>query len=448
MNANVESMETPQGNSSLVPMAIIGALFFVFGFVTWLNGALVPFLQMVCQLTEFQALLVAGCFYIAVVVMALPMAKVLEKVGYRNGMALGLLLIAVGALLFVPAAQTKLFGIFLFAQFTMGTGLTILQTASNPYIVKIGPEESAAARIAVMGLLHKAAGVLAPMLFTVLVLGDFSSISAASLEAMSEAERLVQIDQMAAGLITPYIAMGVVLVILAVALKMSSLPELNLDEEGAHDSSESAAKGSDISLSAILSHPHLVLGAVAIFFYVGAEVIAGDTIGLYGSKLGVADATSLTSLVMAGMVVGYLLGLALIPRYIQQHVALASSAILGLVLSLAILFADPTTTYLSGLWLWFGYSDLPDILSYVALLGLANAMVWPAIFPLAVADLGKLTAKGSAILIMGISGGAILPLVYGVMSDSMNNQTAYAILFPCYAFILYYALRGYKKRSW
>lgn len=444
MNTKVQEMNNANQQSSVLPMIIIGTLFFVFGFVTWLNGALIPFLQMVCELTETQALMVAFSFYVAYVVMALPMAWVLEKIGYRNGMVLGLLLIAVGAFLFIPAANTQLFAIFLFAQFVMGAGLTILQTASNPYIVKIGPEESAAARIAIMGLLNKAAGVLAPLLFTALVLGDFADVTAASLAAMTEAERTLQIEQLASGLVSPYIGMGLALCFLALALRYSGLPELDAEESCVSDNEHKQNSES----GSILAFPHLILGAIALFFYVGAEVIAGDTIGLYGSKLGVSNATSLTSLTMMGMVIGYLLGLILIPRFIRQQTALTISAVFGLGMTVLILVTDPQSTAFSGVWFWSGFVDLPDILTYVALLGLANAMVWPAIWPLALAELGSFTARGSAILIMGISGGAILPLVYGVFAEHSGNQTAYAVLIPCYAFILYYAINGCNKRSW
>lgn len=438
MTSNSVSKPIAGANSSLVPMLIIGALFFVFGFVTWLNGALIPFLQMVCQLTETQALMVAFCFYVAYVVMALPAAMVLEKTGYRMGMVIGLALIALGALLFVPAALSREFALFLGAQFIMGSGLTILQTASNPYIVKIGPEESAAARIAVMGLLNKAAGVLAPLMFTALVLGDFAHISSASLAAMTEVERNGQIESMSNGLVIPYVGMALVLLVLAGALKLSSLPEISMDDSD----TEVADAGS------VLQFPQLVLGAVALFCYVGVEVVAGDTIGLYGSKLGIENATSLTSLTMFGMVAGYLAGLVLIPRYLKQQTALLLSAVLGLLLTALIMIADPQQQTFSFLWAWVGFQEIPDVITYVALLGLANAMVWPSLWPLALTGLGKFTSKGAAVLIMGIAGGAALPLGYGLLSDTAGSQTAYVIMLPCYLFILYYAVFGYRLRRW
>jgi glucose/galactose transporter len=359
-------------------------------------------------------------------------------------MVIGLLLIAVGAFLFIPAALSKQFAVFLFAQFVMGSGLTILQTASNPYIVRMGPDESAAARIAVMGVLNKAAGVLAPIVFTALVLGQFSDMHSASLSAMPDIEREAKISLLAQGLMTPYLGMGLMLGVLALALHYSSLEDLRSDEDPAAELSANEAQ----STQSIVQYPQLILGAIALFFYVGAEVIAGDTIGLYGSKLGILNATALTSLTMLAMVLGYLLGLACIPRWFSQQQALVISAMAGIGLSSVIVLVSPEATYLSGVWFWSGYQDLPDVITYIALLGLANAMVWPAIWPLALQGLGQLTATGSAILIMGIAGGAILPLVYGMISDHTSNQTAYLLLLPCYGFILFYGMVGYKMRGW
>jgi glucose/galactose transporter len=425
--------------SAFLPMLIIGMLFFVFGFITWLNGALIPFLQIVCDLTESQALLVAFSFYIAYVVMALPMSWVLDKVGYKHAMCLGLVGIALGCLLFIPAAYSQEFAVFLVAQFIVGTGLTILQTASNPYIVKIGPQETAAVRISIMGLLNKFAGFLAPIVFTALVLGEFAGVNAQSIAALSDAERVTQITALADGIILPYAYMALALLVLAVLLKFSSLPDLVLGKP----QSAYAEAGS------LKAYPQLILGVVALFLYVGVEVIAGDTIGLFGSQLGVANATSLTSYTMAFMVLGYLIGLMLIPRFIDQAQALAGSAILGLVLSVAVVFADVESTSISSLlWGWMGIAELPNAITLIAILGFANALVWPAVWPLALNGLYSLTARGSAWLIMGISGGAVLPLCYGLLADHFDNQSAYWMMIPCYSFILFYALKGHKIRQW
>ena len=428
------------GMQSLMPILTIGLLFFIFGFVTWLNGALIPFLQMVCELSEMEALFIAFCFYVAYVVMALPMAKILEVTGYKKGMSLGLAMIAIGCLLFVPAALSKTFAVFLIAQFVVGSGLTILQTASNPFIVHLGSQDSAAARIAFMGLLNKFAGVLAPLLFTALVLGNFSDVSQVSLAQLPEAERAAQLNEMSSQLIQPYIGMAIALGILALGLMRVNLPDIQFESDDSNGSTQA---------SGVLQFPHLVLGAITLFCYVGVEVIAGDTIGLYGSSLGVANATSLTSFTMTAMVIGYFLGLFCIPRLISQSKAMLLSGVLGLVFTVGIMLGSDQSHIISSvLWGWTGIQTLPDTVALIALLGLANAMVWPTVWPLALADLGRFTPKGSAILIMGIAGGAILPLVYGGLSDTLDAQAAYAVMLPCYAFICYFALIGHKKRSW
>lgn len=434
---------TQKAPSTLLPMVIIGTLFFVFGFITWLNGALIPFLQIVCQLSSSEALFIAFSFYIAYVVMALPMSYVLNKTGYKNAMSLGLLLMAGGCLLFVPAAEDQLFSLFLLAQFVVGTGLTILQTASNPYLVKIGPAESAAARISVMGLLNKGAGWLAPKVFIALVLGAFAGITAQSIDTMEPAAKATQLAELADSLVQPYIGMAIALALLAVALRFSGLPELNLAEE---EKDLSAAGKTDAT---IFQFPQLILGVVALFFYVGVEVIAGDTIGLAGSELGVPGAIGLTSYTMIFMVIGYLLGLLLIPRIISQRQMLLISNVLGIVLAIIIPMTDTQSHGISAiLWGWSGATTLPDPITCIALMGLANAIVWPAVWPLALAGLGHFTARGSALLIMGIAGGAILPIVFGAIADTYGVLYAYWMTVPCYAFILFYALKGSRLRSW
>ncbi|MFC3120596.1 sugar MFS transporter [Agaribacter flavus] len=417
-------------------LIIVGILFFIFGFITWLNGALIPFLQIVSNLNEFQALLVAFCFYIAYTVMALPMSWILDRTGYRLGIVYGLVLVGIGSFLFIPAAKTQAFAIFLFAQFTMGAGLTLLQTAANPYIVKLGPHESAAARIAIMGILNKLAGVLAPLAFTALVLSDFSNVSTASIAALSEAERKLTISNMVNNLVLPYFGMGFVLICLAIAMWRISLPEI-----------EETESLQALPTKSVLQHPQLIWGAIVLFFYVGIEVIAGDTIGLYGSSLGLESVTTLTSYTMAAMVIGYIVGLVLIPKFITQQSILVVSGITGIILSIAIVLSSDTNTSIAEfLWGWSNVPVVPNSITCIALLGLANAMVWPAIWPLALADLGKHTARGSALLIMGIAGGAILPLVYGGASELINAKYAYLLLPIAYLLIVWYGSIGYKLR--
>ena len=419
-----------RSKSSIFPMIIIGILFFIFGFVTWLNGSLIPFLKVICNITEFQALFVTFAFYIAYTVMALPMASVLEKTGYKNGMAIGLGVMVIGSLLFIPAALSANFIIFLFALFVLGTGLTILQTASNPYVVLIGPIESAAMRISIMGLINKGAGVLVPILFTALVLSDIGSISGDLTNS--------EIDELASRLITPYIVMAIVLTGLIGLVKFSSIPELEFEKEDAYDH------------ESILHFPRVIMGAVALFFYVGIEVIAGDTIGLYAQGLEVANATALTSYTMVFMVFGYLVGIFFIPKFLSQEKALIASALVGIVFLLGVAFSSTSSYAISEiLWGWSGIETLPDSVTFVALLGFANALVWPTIWPLALEGLGKYTAKGSALLIMAIAGGAILPLIFGRVAQAIGDmQLSYLIGIVCYLFILMYALKWHKMDSW
>lgn len=440
METTVNQQNT-KAQSSFLPMCIIGILFFIFGFVTWLNGSLIPFLKVICELNEFQALFVTFAFYIAYTFMALPMSYVLKKTGYKNGMALGLAIMVIGALLHIPAAMSANFLFFLVGLFVLATGLTILQTASNPYIVHIGPKESAAMRISIMGLINKSAGVLVPIIFTVLILSGMGDISEAHLATLDEVTRAAQLEELSTRLVMPYLYMAIVLAGLIALIKYSSLPELDFEDEG---------NEADNVKESILHFPQIVLGALALFAYVGVEVIAGDTIGLYGAKLDVANFAGLTSYTMVFMVIGYIIGVVGIPKYISQEKALIGSAIAGSLCILGVMFGSAESTFIADiLWGWTGIAVLPDTLTFVALMGLSHALVWPSIWPLALEGLGKFTAQGSALLIMGISGGAILPLVFGKLSQSFGDiQFAYIIGLPCYLFILFYALKGHKMRNW
>ncbi len=437
-----------KGGGTLLPMVLIGILFFVFGFVTWLNGALIPFLKIACELNELQAYLVAFVFYIAYFVMALPMSGLLTRFGYRAGLQIGLGVMASGALLFIPAALSHTFGLFLLALFVLGTGLTILQTAANPYIVCIGPRESAAMRISCMGVVNKGAGFIVPLVFSAWVLTGMDAFTPEALAQLSELERTAALEQLSARLVQPYLAMAVVLALLLLYVRFSPLPELQLEQGRQVKSCDSLVPRTD--WRAILAYPQAILGALTLFMYIGAEVIAGDSIGLYGQHLKVAEFGILTSYTMGFMVLGYLLGILLIPRVMSQRSALVGSALAGLVFTLGIMLGDETSMRLSSLLLEpLGIMPLPDPLLYLALLGFANALVWPAVWPLALEGLGRLTAVASALLIMGIAGGALLPLLYGALvHQGVPHQSAYGILLPCYGMILYYAVAGHKLRAW
>lgn len=410
--------------STVGPMIIIGALFFIFGFVTWLNSLLIPYLRIACELTEFQSYLVTFAFYIAYLVMAPVSTWVLNKFGFKKGMGVALGIMAVGALLFIPAAMMRTYLLFLIGLFVMGGGLAILQTASNPYITILGPVETAARRISIMGICNKLAGASAPIILGLFLnLGEADKISqqvsSLSPEAYSQA-----LDQVAMQVVNPYIGIVVALLALAFWVANSKLPEVKGDEEEAtgHETVSSRK-------SSVFAFPHVLLGFVALFFYVGVEVIAGDTIIAYGTSLGVPLATAkfFTSFTMIAMVVGYIIGIFAIPKLLSQEMALKGCAILGIILTVGIVSTDGMVS-----------------LVLVGLLGLANSLVWPAIWPLALKGVGKFTSAASGLLVMGIAGGAVLPLIYGQLAESVGTTQAYWIALPCYLFILYYGVKGHK----
>ncbi len=355
-------------------------------------------------------------------------------------MVIGLAIMVVGSLLFIPAATTANYSFFLDALFVLGTGLTILQTASNPYLVHVGPKETAAVRISIMGIVNKCAGVLVPILFTTFVLSGMSDFSEEHLASLDAIARAAQIEELSSHLISPYIYMAIVLTGLIVLVKYSHLPELHIEEE----------KSEVENTKGILHYPQAILGAVALFSYVGVEVIAADTIGLYGSGIGVEHFASLTSYTMVCMVIGYIIGTVAIPRYLTQKTALTASAIAGSLCILGVVMSSTTSTSIAELiWGWSGILVIPNSITFVALMGLSHALVWPSIWPLALEGLGKYTAQGSALLIMGIAGGALLPLLFGAVAQSFDDmQLAYWVALPCYLFILFYALKGHKMRSW
>ncbi|MGG8497581.1 sugar MFS transporter [Tenacibaculum sp. TC6] len=425
-------------NSMIVPIIIIAGLFFIFGFVTWINGALIPFMKTINELTDAQSYLVASASYISFVVMALPSSYVINKIGYKKGMSLGLIIMAIGALIFIPAAEARTYWIFLLGIFVQGMGMTLLQTASNPYITILGPIESAAKRIAIMGIANKVAGALGSLIFGAILLSGIDAIKE-KLSTVNGSEKEQLLNTMADSVVTPYIVMAAVLFILGILIRKAPLPHVEA-------SSEESDNNNHVSKTSIFQFPHLWLGVAALFVYVGAEVIAGDTIIAYGISLGIpgADAKFFTTFTLMAMVATYALGVVLIPKIISQAFALKASAVLGIIFTTCIIFTTGFTSVL-----------------FVAALGIANALVWPAVWPLTLKGLGKFTKTASALLIMAIAGGAIIPPLYGRLVDSQKaslisqgidetvalanaSTTSYWILYPCYILILYYAVSGHK----
>jgi MFS transporter, FHS family, L-fucose permease len=407
----------------LGPMITIGVLFFIFGFVTWLNGPLITFVKLAFDLDDVNAFLVPMAFYLSYFFLALPSSAVLRRTGMKNGMAIGLLIMAIGAVIFGHFTTLRTYAGTLTGLFTIGAGLSLLQTASNPYISIVGPIDSAAQRIAFMGICNKFAGLLAPFVFGALVLSGLDNFDARVKAAPTPEARNTLLDAFAGQVYWPYMIMAALLAVLAVWISRSSLPDIL--PASAND--EHALGHADAS---IFSFPHLWLGVLCLFLYVGVEVMAGDAIGLYGASFGLPlDATRLfTSWTLFAMLVGYGVGLMIIPRYISQERYLAVSALLGVVLTM-------------GAYLSTGYTSV----GFIAALGFANAMMWPAIFPLAIKGLGRHTETGSALLIMAIAGGAILPYVFALLKQHIDFQFAYvALAVPSYLYILYFGLRGHR----
>ena len=404
---------------------IIGVLFFVFGFVTWLGSVLIPYLKITCQLNNIAAYLVAFSFYISYLLLALPSAALLKKTGFKNGMVVGLLLISLGTLVFIPAAKSRIFLLFLVGQFIQGSGLAILQTAANPYVVMLGPRKSAAKRISIMGICNGIAGIIAPIILGAIILNDADQINLNRYAADLEKKSIV-LQQIANKVIAPYAFMTILLLLIAIFIYRSGLPEIDPEKE------EDTLVKNDLNKTSIFQFPHLMMGVLSLFLYVGVEVIAGDSIILYGASQGIALSTAkfFTSFTLSGMLIGYLIGIIAIPRFLSQEKALQISAILGIIFCLLALATNGKIS-----------------LTFIALLGLANALIYPSIWPLALNGLGSFTKIGSSLLIMAIGGGAILPLIYGRIADHFSPHQAYWMVIPCYLVILFYAVRGHKLVS-
>ena len=408
-------MTNNKKNNYLGPLVIIGVLFFVMGFITWVNGTLITFFKKAFSLDNTSSYLVTFAFFISYTVMAIPCSMVVKKTGFKNGMSLALMVMAVGTLIFIPAAEMASYPLFLVGLFTIGIGLTVLQTASNPYATILGPRESAAQRISIMGIANKGAGIISQI-----VIGKLLLAGAESADPKDELDKVV----------VPYLILTAILVVLALVIRMTKgLVEVSEEEDESAGVNQSTPQK-----TSVFQYPNLVLGVLALFCYVGVEVIAADTIISYGVSLGIpeSEARVFGAYTLGGMMFGYVLGIALIPKFVSQQAYMIFSATLGLVVTVVALLTTGFTSVMC-----------------IAVLGFANAVIWPALWPLALSGLGKFTKIASALLVMGISGGAIMPLMYGGLADSIGStQKAYILVLPLYAFIVYFGLIGHKKKSW
>ena len=430
---NISELSSRDKTLSLL---IIGGLFFIIGLLSWVNAILIPYFKIACELTSFQSYLVAFAFYIAYFIMSVPASYLLKKMGFKKGMMLGFWAMSVGAFIFVPAALTRTYGLFLTGLFTIGVGLSILQTATNPYVTILGDKDRAAQRISMMGICNKAAGILAPLLFAAVVLRPTDTALFSQLATMSDVERGAALDELVRRVVTPYTIIGSLLFVFGILLYLSPLPEINSEQESPEVAAANSGKTS------IFQFPHLILGALAIFLHTGTQIISIDTVISYANSMGVdlLEAKVFPSYTLTCTICGYLLGIALIPRVISQVNALRFCTVLGLFLTLSIIFIHGTITFLghtTDVSIWF-----------VVLLGLANSLVWAGIWPLALSELGRFTKLGASILIMGLCGNAIMPLFYGHFADVYSLRLAYWVLFPCYLYLAFYAFSGHKIRRW
>ena len=421
---------------TITGMIIIAFMFFMFGFTSWINAILIPYFKISFELSHVQSYLVTFAFYISYFIFSVPASFLLKKIGFKKGMMIGFWVMSCGAFLFVPAAITMTYELFLLGLFSIGAGLALLQSAANPYITILGPKERAAQRFSIMGICNKGAGILAPLLFAAVIFKATDSAMLDNISSMTQAEKDVIFRELIQRVIIPYACVGSFLFLIGLFIRFSPLPEIDTE----HESEELAQANS--SKTSIMQFPHLVLGAFAIFLHVGTQVISIDTVISYAGtmNLNLIEAKVFPSYTLTAQICAYFIGIFFIPKFFSQLTALRVSTILGIVLTFLIIYAKGQVNFLghtTDISIWF-----------VVMLGLANSLVWAGIWPLALDGLGRFTKIGASLMIMGLVGNALLPMVYGYLVDIFNAREAYWVLFPCYVYLVFYAFRGYKLRSW
>ena len=418
-------------------MAILAFMYFVFGFVSWINAILIPYFKIVCELkSNVEAMLVTFAFYIAYLVMSPPAGFLLKKTGFKRGIMIGFFLLAAGAFIFIPAALTRLYGVFLAGLFTMGSGLAILQTAANPYVTIIGPIDRAVPRMSFCGIFNKFAGIISPLIFSAFILKATDKALLEALPTMKDVAKNAALDELTGRMMIPYACLGVLLVGVGLLIRYSVLPEINTEEESKETADSHHGK------TGIFQFPYLVMGILAIFVHVGTQVIAIDTIIPYAQSMGMdmISAKRLPSYTLTMTMIGYLIGISLIPKIISQTNALRVCTVAGLIFSLCILFVP-------GQMMYNGH-EVSVSIWFIALLGLPNALIYAGIWPLAIRNLGRFTKTGSSLLVMGLVGNAVLPMIWGHFSDTVGARTAYLVLVPCFVYLVFYSVYGYKITSW
>jgi FHS family L-fucose permease-like MFS transporter len=396
-----------QAVSYALPLVILGTMFFSIGFALGINSYLIPLLNQALDISSSESYLVLAATFSAFIVFGYPASLVISKIGYKKTMALSFLMFSLGFFLYLPSARMESLTLFLIASFISGMGNTFLQATVNPYVTILGPIESAAKRISIMGIANKLAWPVAPMFLALVIGKSVNEVSLADIQL-------------------PFIIIIAVFLLLGLLALLSPLPEVKAageDESSADECPYAVGKTS------IWQFPHLLLGVLALFLYVGAETISLGTLVDYAESLGMPNPEYYAWIAPVGMVTGYLAGIVFIPKYISQSKALLIVSVIAVVGSLSVVL-------------------MPQELSiyFVVLMALGCSLMWPAIWPLAMTDLGRFTKTGSSLMVIAIVGGALIPPLYGVAKDTLGAQNAYWIAVPIFFYILYYALKGHKIR--
>lgn len=401
-----------QKNKTLLPLAIVGLFFFAIGFALGINSYLMPVLKGSMHISGSASTLLLAATFVPFLLFGIPATACIRAIGYKRTMALSFVIFAIAFGLFILAANQESLVWFLVASFVSGAANAVLQASVNPYVTILGPIESAARRISCMGICNKLAWPVTT-LFITMVIGK--GIGETSL----------------GDLYLPFAIIIAIFLVLAVIALLAPLPEVKAEgEDEADNDAETMAAGNASGKTSILQFPHLLLGCLALFLYVGVETISLATATGYAKDLGLAG-DNYGFIPSIGMIVGYIAGVALIPKYLSQAAAMRICAIIAVIGSVAV--AVVPNPVVSVYCIFF--------------MALGCSLMWPALWPLAMADLGKFTKAGSSLLTMAIAGGAVMPWVQGLVQDAYGYQASYWVCVPCFLFILYYGFAGYKIRT-
>ena len=389
-------------------MVFLAFMFFTCGFALGINSLLVPVLKVSLSVSSMEAYMLIGATFLPFLIFGYPAGLLISKIGYKRTMASAFAMFAIAFGVFILSAEAKSFVIFLLASFICGTANTFLQAAINPYVTILGPTESAAKRISIMGMINKLAWPVSPLFIALFA----SSGGSVGLEDLNK----------------PFLVIIGLFIILGIVALVSPLPEVKAAGED-NDTADTEVSSYANSKSSVFQFPHLVLGAIAIFFYVGSETIVLGTLIDYAQELSLPHPETYSWITPISISIGYILGIILIPKYLSQTKALQICSFVALVGTALVVV-------------------LPGVYSIysVGIMALGCSLMWPAFWPLALMDLGKYTKQGSSLLTMGLIGGAVITVLFGLIKDISDIRYAYSICFISFIYILFYAFKGHKLR--